>query len=101
MAAKIHAPEQVLDQLYAELGAYGPELTNGFTSHAPMVAEALCVMGQAEAARRWVRAHLHEGVARKPASSPIDRDDWQAALGLEARFADWAEFMRAELGRLG
>jgi hypothetical protein len=91
--------DDTLDQLYAILSAYGPDLTNGFTSHTPMVAETLCSSGQVDAARRWVTAHLHEGIARARSNSPID--DWRAALGREDRFADWAEFMRAELRRHG
>ena len=88
-----------LDRLLAQLSAYGPELTNGFTSHAPMVAEALCEMGQAEAAQQWVQRHLHEGTARPNAMSPIDLHEWAAALGCENRFSDWAELMRIELRR--
>jgi hypothetical protein len=94
-------PDDTLDQLYATLSAYGPDLTNGFTSHAPMVAEALCTAGQTEAARRWVMAHLHEGIARAKPSAPIDPEHWRVALGREDRLADWAEFMRAELRRHG
>lgn len=89
--------DTALDRLLVQLSAYGPELTNGFTSHAPMVAEALCELGQHEAADRWVQAHLSEHTLRPRPSAPIR--DWQAALGREDRFADWAELLRAELRR--
>jgi hypothetical protein len=102
LPATLHAlgmSAEALDRLLAQLSAYGPDLTNGFTSHAPMVAEALCVMGQPAAADQWVQRHLHEGTARPPTIAPIDIHDWSSALGREHRFSDWAELFRAELRR--
>jgi hypothetical protein len=93
-----------LDELYTILSSHGPSLTNGFTSHAPMVAETLVEHGQAEAAGRWVHAHLHEGTPRPQPIEPIDPsepDNWQAALGASKRFSDWSALMTAELERLG
>src|SRR5690606_33904832 len=80
---------------------HGPDLINGFTSHAPMVAETLVELGSVGAAHRWVLEHLHEGTARPRQRKPVDADDWPAALGGAHRFSDWAVFMRAELDRLG
>src|SRR4029450_5811060 len=39
------------------LAAYGPDLRNGLTNHAPMAVEALPALGRADAGLAWLDAH--------------------------------------------
>ncbi len=89
------------DEALELLTGFGPDLTNGMTSHVPMVAEALCTMGQGEAAVPWVARHRHTVVPRTAASSPIAADDWRQALGRQRRFADWSAFFVDQIARDG
>ncbi len=75
----------------------GPDLTNGFTSHASMGAEAMCARGRADAVMAWVENYRHMFTERPRAAQKIDPAAWRDALGAANRFADWVEFFRAEL----
>src|SRR6266404_4049804 len=46
-----------MDEALELLSAYGPDLQNGMTSHAPMTAEALCAMGRPEAVMPWLERY--------------------------------------------
>ena len=70
----------------------GPDLTNGFTSHASMGAEAMCSMGRADAVISWVENYRHKFTDRPRPSVRIDASRWRDALGVENRFADWVVF---------
>jgi hypothetical protein len=87
----------VLDAALDELAACGPDLANGFTSHAPMVAEALVALGRADAVRPWLERYRPQLTPRPRAAAPIAPDAWRAALGREERTADWMAFFSAEL----
>jgi hypothetical protein len=89
---------QALDPALDELAGYGSELSNGFTSHAPMVAEALCALGRPAAVRPWLEALRPALLPRPAAAAPIGPEAWRAALGHEERTADWMAFLQAELG---
>jgi hypothetical protein len=89
---------QPLDSALDALAAYGPDLSNGFTSHAPMVVEALCALGRPEAVRPWLDAARPALLPRTAAQRPIAPEAWAAALGRGERSADWMAFMQAELG---
>jgi hypothetical protein len=86
-----------MDAALALLRGYGPELTNGFTNHAPMVTEALSAMGRADAVMPWLKESwpLRDRVMpRQEPSHPIT--DWRAALGNKAPF-DWAAFLQSDM----
>jgi len=88
---------QSLDAALDFLAPYGPELSNGFTSHAPMVAEALCALGRPDAVRPWLE-RARPGLVPRPAPrAPIAAAAWRAALGQGERSADWMAWLRAEL----
>lgn len=78
------------------LAPYGPDLRNGLTSHAPMVAEALCAMGRSEAVLPWLEKY-RAGMLPKPAARQrIERREWRQALGQEERTTDWKLFFDEE-----
>jgi hypothetical protein len=87
-----------LDAALDDLAAYGPDLVNGFTSHAPMVVEALVALGREDAVRPWLERYRPLLTPRRRPGQPIDPHAWRAALGREERTADWMAFMQAELG---
>ena len=79
------------------LEAYGPDLRNGLTSHAPMVVEALAALGRPDAVMPWLEGYRAGMLPRPAALEPIPRDGWRARLGREDRFADWHAFFEREL----
>jgi len=88
---------QGLDVALDFLAPYGPELASGFTSHAPMVAEALCALGRPEAVLPWLaraRADFRPRPARRAALAPAA---WRGALGQAERTADWQALLADEL----
>lgn len=90
-----------LDEALGLLTGLGADLTNGMTSHVPMVAEALSAMGEGAAAVAWVGAHRKAVVARGAASKSIARGTWREALGQHWRLADWSAFFTQEIARDG
>jgi hypothetical protein len=89
---------QSLDAGLEMLAPFGPQLRNGFTSHAPMVAEALCAMGRPGAVAPWLE-RLRPALQPAPQpAKPISTAGWQAALGTHQRGADWTQMLRRELG---
>ena len=53
------------DEALAWLAPYGPDLAWGFTSHAPMVVEALCVMDRGDAVAPWLESY-RRGLVERP-----------------------------------
>ena len=90
------APE-ALDVALDELDAYGPELRNGFTSHAPMVVEALTALGRPDAVLPWLELYRPGLLPRPAPREPIAPAAWREALGRPERTADWMRFMQREL----
>jgi hypothetical protein len=87
----------IMDDALDLLSAYGPDLANGLTSHAPMAAEALCALGRPDAVMPWLE-HYRPGMLPRPKPvERITRDNWRSALARENRFADWSAFFAAEL----
>jgi hypothetical protein len=78
------------------LAAYGPDLRNGLTSHAPMVAEALAALGRADAVMPWLEDYRQGMLPRPVARARIPRDEWRAALGRTDRVAEWNAFFADE-----
>lgn len=92
---------EALDVALKLLDGHGPELKNGLTNHAPMVAEALCALGAGDHAEDWVASRLSDGLPRPAAKKVIRPAAWESALGDAARFADWAVLFNEEIARLG
>jgi hypothetical protein len=89
--------DAMTDAALEELAAYGPDLRNGLTSHAPMVVDALAALGRSDAVMPWL-AHYRPQLLPHPAPrEPIPRDDYASAFGREDRFADWEAFFVNEL----
>jgi hypothetical protein len=86
-----------LDVALDDLAGYGPDLVNGFTSHAPMVVEALDALGRADAVLPWLERYRPSLTARPRPSEPIDPSAWQAALGREDRTPEWMALVQGEL----
>ena len=97
MKANYTRHDEALDLLFG----LGADLTNGMTSHVPMVAEALSAMGEGLAAVAWVRAHRKSIVPRNAALKKIAGEAWCEALGQHWRFADWSAFFVAEIASDG
>ena len=55
-----------LDEALEFIAGCGPDLRNGMTSHAPMVAETLCALGRPEAVMPWLERHRAEFTPRPP-----------------------------------
>ncbi len=88
-----------MDAALAYLRDYGPDLSNGFTNHAPMVSEALAAMGRADAVMPWLTKNWplrNLLMPRESASSTISTANWQDALGND-RPMEWAAFFENEL----
>lgn len=99
--------DEALDEALRLLQDAEPESRQGLSSHAPMVAEVLCTVGQGERAVAWVQAYRGPLLRLPGTRSKIGREDWRAALGARAgassweaaleRWADWRDLFRAEL----
>lgn len=87
----------VMDHALEFLAPYGPDLRNGLTSHAPMVAEALAALGRADAVMPWLENYRKGLLPRPVFRSSISSADWRAALGKEQRVADWNVFFENTL----
>ncbi len=79
------------------LAVYGPNLANGMTSHAPMVAEALAALGRPNAVMPWLESYRAGLRPRSEASGACFGADWQLALGRERNPADWSVLFENEL----
>lgn len=91
------ASYETMDEALAMLADRGPDLQNGMTSHAPMVAEALCALGRGDAVIGWVERY-RTGMLPWPATSErIDAARWREALGRMDRVSDWRAFFTNEL----
>ncbi len=89
--------DEALDQALDVLAGYGRFLSNGFTSHAPMVAEALCALGRPDAVLPWLESYRTGLLPRQTAHTPISHATWRDALGNIGRYADWMALFQAEL----
>jgi hypothetical protein len=110
------APAQVtrsddgaLDEVLEMLHAAEPQAKQGLSTHAPMVAEALCALGHPERAKAWVERYDAPTLQLPPPTQPIDRNAWRAALGPRrdaptwerqlVRWADWKQLFLEDLQR--
>lgn len=90
-------PEELLDRALARIDARLPHANVHSSNHAPMVVEALCVLGRAEAIAPWLDENLARFEPATGARAPIDAEHWCVALGDHGRFPDWREFFQREL----
>jgi len=84
--------DAALEAAYEALAPCGPDLSNGMTSHAPMVAEALASLGRGDAVEPWLAGYRGLLLPRPTARARIDTGRWREALGHEARSGDWSAF---------
>jgi hypothetical protein len=106
-AAATVAGDEALDEALRLLHDREPESRHGLSTHAPMVAEALCALGHSEKAVSWVAGYRGPDLRLPTPSRPIDRNDWRSALGVRPgaasweqslpRYGDWRDFFAAEL----
>ena len=91
------ADYSVLDETLEIMAPMGPDLSNGFSNHAPMAIEAMCAMGRGDAVMPWFERYRHSLVPRRARVARLTNDNWRAALGDQRRTEDWFEFFRNEL----
>ncbi|HKN12768.1 MAG TPA: questin oxidase family protein [Candidatus Binatus sp.] len=86
-----------LDETLEIMAPMGPDLSNGFSNHAPMAIEAMCAMRRADAVMPWFEHYRHSLAPRRARVARLTGDNWRAALGDLRRTEDWFEFFRNEL----
>jgi Questin oxidase-like len=99
--------DQALDEALSRIHRQEPDCTQGLSTHAPMVAEALSSLGQAERAPQWVESYRGPVLRLPGRTAPIEKNRWRESLGprpgtsnweeANPRWADWLEFFTAEL----
>lgn len=101
------ATDVALDEALRLLHDREPESRQGLSTHAPMVAEALCALGRPDAAVGWVERYPGRLVELPRPRRPIDARNWKASLGARTdaptweqaleRWADWRELFVEEM----
>lgn len=87
----------IYDEALRLLADFGPEYEDGNPNAGSVVAEALISMDRMHAVAPWVEGYLHR-LEQTPASQcPINRHNWQTALGDWERSRDWQDFFLKEL----
>ena len=89
------------DEALLRLEPYGTSRFNGFTSHAPMVVEALCQMRREDAIGKFLDAYLPGLQKAYPSEPAIDRQSLPLALGRERSYERWLSTFRAEISERG
>ena len=84
-----------LDTALEFLADFGSGLANGMTNHAPMVVEALEMLGRPDAIADWIECNRSALRPWPPAVLPIE--DWDTALGDWQRVSDWRVLFEDEL----
>lgn len=88
---------ELLDRAYERIQARLPDANPHRANHVAMVAEALFVLGRADAIEPWLDQNF---TAYEPERSPlraIEVTRWHEALGQLERFTDWRELFLVEL----
>jgi Questin oxidase-like len=86
-----------LDETLEIMEPMGPDLSNGFSNHAPMAIEAMCAIGRGDAVMPWFELYRHSLAPRRARVARLTDDNWRVALGDQRRTEDWFEFFRNEL----
>ncbi|HWO25986.1 MAG TPA: hypothetical protein VNO30_44970 [Kofleriaceae bacterium] len=91
--------DAALDEVLEMLHAQEPRSKQGLSTHAPMVAEALCALGFAHRARPWVEGYAAPVIVVPSPGQRIERDRWREVLGpasgaptWEAQIARWGDW---------
>lgn len=97
--------DDALDEALGRLHRAEPAIKQGLSTHAPMVAEALCALGYSDRVAAWMDRARGPVVEIPLPAVRIDRDAphaWRAALGPRAgasswegalaRFGDWRSY---------
>jgi hypothetical protein len=98
-AGRTSAPgsDDVLDEALGRLAQRGPAYAGGLANHAPMVAEALVVLGRSDAVTTWIDGYAPQLEAWPRSGGRIAAGTWTDALGKSDRATDWREFFTEEL----
>lgn len=89
------AADDAHEEALARIAAAAPEDVAGLSNHAPMVSEALVVLGHGDAVARWLEGYARRLESGPRGGRPLEDDARPAALGDTRRFADWrATFAR-------
>ncbi len=86
-----------LDETLEIMAPMGPDLSNGFSNHAPMAIEAMCAMGRGDAVMPWFERYRSSLAPRRARVARLTDDNWRSALGDLRRTEDWFEFFSNEL----
>ena len=94
--------DDALDVALERIAGAAPEFDPfkvGFciANHAPMTAEALCMLGRDDVIVPWVERYAKYLDPTPPGVAPIAPDEWREALSDYGRVADWIAFFDAEL----
>jgi hypothetical protein len=90
--------DDVLDEAYHRLHAYGPEWgRNQLTNHGPMAAEVLVRRGHADAVPSWVDRYSRRLDDLPKATDPVTDRTWSEAIGVRARLGDWTAYFLREM----
>jgi len=92
-----HADYSVLDETLETMAPMGPDLSNGFSNHAPMAIEAMCAMRRADAVMPWFERYRASLAPRRARVARLTNENWRAALGDQRRTEDWFQFFRNEI----
>ena len=90
-----------LDQSLKSLTPYGPLLKSGFSNHVPMVAEALCAMGESSVSAQWVSGQLDTIAAQPKPLFGLDPRNWRDGLAKPELYSDWQRYFEMEIEALG
>ena len=77
----------------------GPEYGDGLANCGSIVADGLVELGRPHLVRDWIREYSQRLEAMPAAVTPISRENWQPALGDQARMGDWVNFFNREIHR--
>jgi hypothetical protein len=99
--------DTALDEVLEMLHAQEPRSKQGLSTHAPMVAEALCALGFPHRAKPWVEGYAAPVRVVPSPGRRIERDRWREVLGTAsdaptweaqlARWGDWKQLFLEEL----
>lgn len=104
MSSAVSTPINGLDRIMVEMPRYGSEFTGTYANHAPMVLVALWRIGGSPERLRDFFQHYHDAKALLPFGegvAPVDRENWQEAIGQREREPDLRAFFIDEVARLG
>ena len=87
----------VLDAALDMLAPFGPEWTNGLSSHGPMAAETLLRMGRPDSVLPWTERYITHLDAAPPSAPALTAEEWPSALGTPNTYPAWLSLFRKEL----